>query len=89
MPNDTFLLQADNASSPSRAPFAVVPSDTDPLAVVPKALYVGTGGDVALRGASGTADVVFKNVASGQMIDVRAGYVRATGTTASDIVALA
>ena len=89
MPNDPFTLQADNASSPSRAPFAVVPSDTDLLSVVPKALYIGTGGDVVLRGAGGTADVVFRNVASGQVIDVRAGYVRATGTSASDIVALA
>lgn len=89
MPTDPFTLQADNASSPSRAPFAVVPNDTDPLPLVPKALYIGTGGDVVLRGAGGSSDVVFRNVASGQVIDVRASYVRATGTSAADIVALA
>ncbi len=89
MANDPFALQADNASGPSRVPFAVVPNDTDPLSVVPKALYVGTGGDVTLRGTGATGDVVFRNVASGQTIDVRASHVRATGTTAADIVALA
>jgi hypothetical protein len=32
---------------------------------------------------------VFKNVANGDRIEVRAAYVRATGTTAADIVGLA
>ena len=56
---------------------------------MPKALYVGTGGDIVLRGVGFTSDVTFRNVASGQILDVRASHVRATGTTAADIVALA
>lgn len=89
MSNDPFASQADNAYAASRAPFAVVPSDASALTVIPKALYVGTGGTIVLRGVDAAADVTFKNVASGQVIDVRAHYVRATGTTAADIVAMA
>ena len=89
MPIDSFAQHADSVFAPARAPYAVSPSDADPLPVVPKALYVGTGGDVVLRGAGAAADVTFRNIASGALIDVRASHVRATGTTATDIVALA
>lgn len=86
---DRFDTMQDSLSSPSRAPFDVVPSDTVDLQPIPKALYVGTGGTVVIRGVGATADVTFKNVASGQVLDVRARLVKATGTTATDIVALA
>lgn len=86
---DAFSRQADSPEAPSARPFAIVPSDAAPLANVPKALYIGTGGTVVLRTASGAADVTFKNLAGGQILPVRALYVRATGTTAADIVALA
>lgn len=86
---DAFSRQADSAEAPSAHPFAVIPSDAAPLAAIPKALYVGTGGTVVLRTASGSADITFKNLANGQILPVRARFVRATGTTAADIVALA
>lgn len=89
MANDPFAQLMDSAMFPARNPVAVTPSDAVELATVPKALYVGTGGDVVVRGIDAVADVTFKNVASGQVIDVRARYVRATGTTAANIVALA
>lgn len=85
---DAFSRQADSAASPSAHPLSVVPSDTIPLPVTPKALYIGTGGTLVLRTASGTGDIAFKNLASGQILPVRAQYVRAAGTTAADIVAL-
>ena len=87
--SDPFSHHADSAAAPSTNPFAVVPSNAVPLAAIPKALFVGTGGTLVLRTASGVADVTFKNCASGQIVPVRAQFVRATGTTASDIVALA
>ncbi|MBP6030345.1 MAG: hypothetical protein KA533_02840 [Sphingobium sp.] len=89
MATDSFQTSSDMLAAPSRAPFAVTPHDSTELSIIPKALYVGTGGTVILRGVGGTADVTFKNVANGQVIDVRAQFVRATGTTAADIVALA
>lgn len=89
MSNDPFLNLADSSSGPARRAFAVAPSDTADLPVLPKALYVGSGGTVVVRTVEATADVTFRNVASGQVLDVRAQFVRATGTTATDIVALA
>ena len=86
---DAFSRQADSAETPSSQPLAITPSNTVPLVTTPKALYIGSGGTVVLRTASGAADVTFKNLASGQILPVRAQFVRATGTTAADIVALA
>ncbi len=83
---DIFASLGDAPSLPSRAPFAIVPDNVAALATVPKAIYVGTGGTVILRGVDATADVTYKNVASGTYLQVRAAYVRATGTTAADMI---
>lgn len=74
-------------TSPSRAPFTITPSDTESLPAVPKGIYVGTGGNVTLRGVGGTNDVTYVNLPDASYIAVRAAYVRATGTTASDLIA--
>jgi hypothetical protein len=79
-------FKSDSLNAPSRAPFAITPSDSAPLAVVPKRLFVGTGGHIALRGVDGAADVVYRNVGSGVYLNVRPGFVRATGTTAADLI---
>ncbi|AYJ86959.1 hypothetical protein D3Y57_14705 [Sphingomonas paeninsulae] len=85
---DQFQSSFDNITAASRAPFAILPHDTNELATIPKAIYVGTGGNITLRGVDGAADVVLKNVGNGQILDIRARYVRVTGTTAADIVGL-
>lgn len=84
---DQFSSTADQVSAPATRVLAVVPHDTNALVDIPKALFVGTGGTVTLRGLSG-GDVLFKNLASGSILPVRAQYVRATGTTAADLLAL-
>ena len=53
---------------------------------MPKGIYVGTGGDVVLRGIDGAADVTYRNLPDASYVAVRALYVRLTGTTASDLV---
>lgn len=83
---DDFTTHRDALIGPSRAPFPITPHDTAPLATVPKRLFVGTGGNVTLRGVDGAADVIYKNVGSGVYLNVRASHVRATGTTASDLL---
>ena len=85
---DEFQTFADSVSGPATRAAAVVPHDVDPLSEIPKALYVGTGGSVTLRGSGGGADATFKNVASGSYLLVRAQFVRATGTSATDSVAV-
>jgi hypothetical protein len=89
MTRDPFENTADSPIAPAEVCFAVVPSDSADLTVVTKAIYVGTGGDVRLRSVRGGADVTFRKVADGSILDVRVLAVRATGTTATDIVGLA
>ena len=87
--SDPFQTSGDSLSAPSRSPFAIASNDTTALPFIPKAIYVGTGGTLVLRGVDATADVTLKNVASGQILDIRASHVRATGTSAADLVGLA
>lgn len=85
---DQFSGHGDAVSAPATRLAAVVPHDVNALPDIPKALFVGTGGDLMLRGSGGGGDALLKNVADGSVIPVRAQYVRATGTSAADIVAL-
>ena len=85
---DQFQGTLDSVASPATRAVAVEPHDVDALADIPKALFVGTGGTIIMRGAGGGADVAFKKVPDGAVLPFRAQYVRATGTSAADIVAL-
>ena len=83
---DPFGAHCDTILAPSRNPYAIVPSDTAELPLLPKGIYVGTGGDVVLRGQDAGADVTYRNLGDGSYIAVRAQYVRATGTTAANLI---
>lgn len=86
---DPFPLNsADSVSSPATDAVAVVPHDVNELPTIPKALYVGVGGDIVMRGKAGTVDQTWKNVPSGAVLAFRARYIRATGTTATNILAI-
>ena len=85
---DAFQNAADVVSAPATRALAVVPSDTDSLPDIPKALFVGTGGTIVMRGANGGADQTWKNVGSGTVLPFRARFIRATGTSATDLLAL-
>ena len=85
---DQFSGTLDSVSSPATRAVVVAPHDANAISDIPKALFVGTGGNLVLRGSGGGADVTFKNVPDGSLLPVRAEFVRATGTTAADIVAL-
>jgi hypothetical protein len=85
---DAFSSLADKVTAPATRAVAVTPNDDEALADIPKALFVGTSGDLVLRGCGGGADQVFRNVPDGSVLPFRAHYVRATGTTAADILAL-
>lgn len=85
---DAFAGAADAVFAPATRGVAVVPHDANALADIPKALFVGMGGDLVARGANDASDVTFKNLAAGSVLPFRARFVRATGTTAASIVAL-
>ncbi len=87
--SDEFAYQAQSALTPSENPYAVTPNDAADLPSIPKALYVGNGGNIVLRGKDSDAPVTFIAVPAGTQLQVRARRIMATGTTASNIVALA
>lgn len=89
MPADAFANFTPSLNDPARSAFAITPNDAATLPVVPRAIYVGTGGTLTLRALDSSGDVMFKNVVAGQVLDVRASHVRATGTTAADLIGLA
>jgi hypothetical protein len=88
MPNDDcFERNVPGLDSPGERHTTVTPSDDDDLSPRPRALYVGTGGDLATRDKDGTV-CVWKNVPSGALIPFRAMRVMGSGTLASDILAI-
>ncbi|ANY19424.1 hypothetical protein A6F68_00898 [Tsuneonella dongtanensis] len=89
MINDYYHHVSDSLTAPARQAFSVTPHDSNDLPQVPKAIYVGNGGSIALRPIGSNEDVTFVNVQDGTILDIRARAVRATGTTASGIVGLA
>ena len=89
MLNDPFANTIESVVTPAADCFPITPSDTDDLAKATKAIFVGTGGDVVLRSVSGAADVTFRNLPDGSILDVRVRAIRASGTSAANIVGLA
>ena len=84
---DKFALEATGLDSPGLHAVAVVPSDSVPLSTDARSLFVGTGGTITLI-TSGGETVLFTGVLSGSILPVRANQVKATGTTAANIVAM-
>jgi len=78
--NPVFAVPAQDAA-------AVVPSDSTPLSGQVSAFFVGTGGSVVVVTAAGST-VTFANVPSGTTVPLAISQVKATGTTATGIVAL-
>lgn len=76
---------------PAATTVAVTPSNSTDIAQVynqyPRALFVGTGGDVAVV-TPDAAVATLKNVASGTVLPIQTRRVNSTNTTAADIVAL-
>jgi hypothetical protein len=77
-----------DAIHPARTALAVTPSDSADLTLIARALYVGGAGNLSVDTVGGDT-VSFVGVQAGSFLPVRVRRVRATGTTATNIVALA
>jgi hypothetical protein len=86
--SDPFATTSPGLAGPASHAFAVTPNDAIDLAVVTRGLYVGTGGDLSLVLKGDGNPVSFVGVAGGSVLPLRIVRVRATGTTAADIVGL-
>ncbi len=85
---DPFENSANSLIAPSSDCFAITPNDLQDLTKATKAIYIGSGGDLTVRPVGSNADVTFRNVIGGSILDVRVRAVRETGTTSFDIVGL-
>ncbi len=66
---------------------AITPDDNNDLAVVTRAIYCGGTGDIAIVTPANDS-VTIKAVPTGTMLSIRVARVKATGTTATNLVAL-
>ena len=71
----------------SGSPSAVTPSDTSNLSTPARYLFVGTGGDLNIVGATNDQSVIHRNVPNGTFFMAFVRRVNSTDTTASNIVA--
>lgn len=85
---DPIFNHAANLESPAWTAAAVTPNDAADLArVATRGLYIGGDGDVSVVMAGG-GTITFAGLLGGSILPVRVDRVRATGTTATGIVAL-
>ena len=68
--------------SPAHDAFEIIPSDIEELPQTSRAIYIGTGGTLVMKMASGSV-VTFRNLPDGGLLPVQASRVVAAGTTAS------
>lgn len=90
--SDRFQYSDDRVDYQARSAFAITKSDstnylTGASLVVPKALYIGTAGDLTVQLVGDAGTVVFKAVPAGSVLPIRVQRVLAA-TTAADIVGL-
>jgi hypothetical protein len=85
--SDLFQYHEPNLDSPARDVFAITKSDATVFTISTRAIYVGTGGDLAVRMISGNS-ATFTNVPDGTILPLRCDKVLETGTDASEILGL-
>ena len=84
---DRFSSHSASLSSPASGGFPITPDDTADLPEATRGLYVGSGGDLSVVMLSGES-LSFVAVPDGVLLPLRIQRVRATGTTAGDMIGL-
>lgn len=86
---DPYENISADLSSPAWTAASVTPNDSADLArVATRGLYIGGDGDITVTMSGDSANVTFSGLAVGTILPVRVDRVLATGTTATNIVAL-
>lgn len=85
MPRDQF--PGRGALGSGREFFAITPDDEEDLIQIPRAVWVGTGGDIVVIGEAGTDAVTLANVPDGTLLPISPTRVT-EASTASDIVGI-
>lgn len=77
--------KSPNLNDPAISAFAITPHDTNELAFVTRALYVGGDGNAAVVMQNGEA-VTFTGLKAGVLYPLRVRAVKSTNTTATNLV---
>jgi len=87
MAQDPYAHDPQGLFRPNGHAEVVAPSDATDLDFLARALWVGGAGNVSVVMMDGNT-VVFTGVAAGTLLPIRFSRVNATGTTATNMVAL-
>lgn len=88
MATDTFAPnKAHEEWSPAIHAFAITPDNENDLTYVTRSIYVGVGGTIVLVTAGGE-EVTLVNVQSGSVLPLRVSRVKASSTTATNMIGL-
>jgi hypothetical protein len=82
-----YTGRADAISAPAQRGFTITPSDAVDLAAETRGLWIGASGDLALVLASGD-EVTIAGAVGGTLLPLRVTRVKATGTSAAQLVGL-
>lgn len=85
---DDFGSYASGLDSPAINMFLITPHASTEITPSPRAIRANGAGDVVLRAFGSSADVTV-TMAAGEVLSVRAQFVRATGTTVAVLHGLA
>ncbi len=86
---DKYHGEGIGVNDPSNEFYPVEPANTSDLPHgQPKALFIGTGGNLTCVGEGSDEPVLFKNLPDGCWAPIRPRRIMITGTDAEDIVAL-
>jgi hypothetical protein len=86
---DTFADRVHGLESPAARAALVTPDDSTDLAFTTRAIMVGVNGTLRVTTAGGdTLTLPASCVTAGMLLPIRVARVHATGTTASDILAV-
>jgi len=85
--DDYSTLSGQSWAATASSAIAVTPSDSTPLSNVTRWMFVGGTGNLTVVMNDGTT-AEFPGVPAGTLLPVRVSQVKATGTTATEIVAL-
>ncbi len=84
---DRYQGSAGTATGPARKLRVVTPHDTNELEYATNGILAKVAGDLSIVAVDDT-DPVTVPIAAGQVLPIRAKIIRATGTSATGIVAL-
>lgn len=77
----------ESLDGPARGAEAVTAHDSNELTYVSRAIYVGGGGNIAVRMANDST-VTFTAVPGGTVLPIRVKGINSTNTTATNMVSL-